>query len=79
MSNTPHELVDEFPDQADRIHDLKLSDPHFARLADAYHEVNRAVHRAESNIEPISGTAETELRKRRAHLKDEINRMLTNA
>jgi uncharacterized protein YdcH (DUF465 family) len=72
MSHTPHELVEDFPEHADRISELKRSDTHFARLVDDYHEVNRAVHRAETNVEPVSELAETELRKRRAALKDQI-------
>ena len=39
MSNTPHELHEEFPEKADKIHELKVSNPHFARLHDEYHEV----------------------------------------
>ncbi|MFC4667245.1 YdcH family protein [Seohaeicola nanhaiensis] len=73
--HTPHELHEEFPDKAAKIQELKASNPHFARLADEYHEVNRAVHRAETNVEPMDQLAETELRKKRAHLKDEIVRM----
>ncbi|MGR3617811.1 MAG: YdcH family protein [Paracoccaceae bacterium] len=79
MSNTPHELHEEFPDKADAISDLKQSDAHFAKLADEYHAVNRAVHRAETNVEPISNSAETDLRKKRAVLKDEIWAMLVAA
>ncbi|GHF51871.1 YdcH family protein [Seohaeicola zhoushanensis] len=74
--HTPHELHEEFPDKAAKIQDLKSSNPHFARLADEYHEVNRAVHRAETNVEPIEQLAEVDLRKKRAQLKDEIVRML---
>ena len=72
MSNTPHELHEEFPEQAAKITDLKQSNAHFAKLADEYHELNRAVHRAETNVEPIEELAEVDLRKRRALLKDEI-------
>ncbi|MEY8831406.1 YdcH family protein [Sedimentitalea sp. XS_ASV28] len=72
MSHTPHELHEEFPDKADRIQALKQSDAHFARLADEYHEINRAVHRAETNVEPMEELAEVDLRKRRALLKDQI-------
>ena len=75
--HTPHELHEEFPDKADRIQELKQTDHHFARLADEYHEINRAVHRAETNVEPMDDLAETELRKKRAHLKDEIFRILS--
>lgn len=77
MSHTPHELHEEFPELADKITELKTGDAHFARLADEYHELNRAVHRAETNIEPISPVAETDMRKQRAVLKDELYRMLT--
>lgn len=72
MSHTPHELSEEFPQFAQRISDLKQSDAHFAKLAQAYHTVNRQVHRAEAQIEPMESLAETNLRKLRAALKDEI-------
>ncbi|MBV7378612.1 YdcH family protein [Maritimibacter dapengensis] len=76
MANTPHELHEEFPEQADRITALKTTDAHFAKLAEEYHEVNRAVHRAETNVEPTDQFAEEDLRKKRASLKDEIYRIL---
>ncbi|AMM84649.1 DUF465 domain-containing protein [Martelella sp. AD-3] len=77
MSNTPHELADEFPDLVDRMHALKVEDPRFARLLDEYHEVNRAVHRAETKIEPTDDTHMEVMRKRRMVLKDEIYGMLS--
>ena len=76
MSHTPHELTEEFSDQVERLHELKLSDAHFSRLADEYHEINRAIHRIETNIEPASPVHEEELRKKRMMLKDEIARLL---
>ena len=63
MSHTPHELADEFPEKADAIHALKLSNPHFAKLVDEYHEVNRAIHRAETNVEPTDDFHDAEMRK----------------
>ena len=51
MSHTPHELAAEFPDDTEILHELKTSDAHFARLADAYHEVNREIHRIEAMVE----------------------------
>ena len=75
--NTPHELHEEFPEHAQKLTDLKTNDAHFARLAEEYHAVNRKVHRAETNVEPIDTLAEQELRKQRAALKDEIYGMLT--
>lgn len=79
MSHTPHELAEEFPDDAGRISTLKQSDAHFARLVEDYHEVNRAVHRAETHVEPVGEAHEAELRRRRMQLKDEIFRRLQTA
>ena len=76
MTHTPHELAEEFPEHAQKIHDLKLKDAHFARLAEEYHTVNRAIHRAETNVEPVADQTETEMRKRRMMLKDEIAAIL---
>ena len=76
MSHTPHELAEEFPQSIELMHRLKLEDAHFARLSEQYHEVNRAIHRAETLVEPVSDTHETELRRKRMGLKDEIARML---
>ncbi|WP_299785646.1 YdcH family protein [uncultured Marivita sp.] len=72
MSHTPHELAEEFPDHVEKMSALKQSDAHFAKLFDSYHEVNRTVHRAETNVEPVDSLTETELRKKRGALKDQI-------
>lgn len=79
MSNTPHELAEEFPAEAQQIHALKQADSHFARLVDEYHDVNGRVHRAESLVEPVSPEFEAGLRHRRMQLKDEIARRLRAA
>ncbi len=79
MSHTPHELAEEFPDKVELMSQLKQSDAHFARLAEEYHEINRVVHRAETNIEPMEDLAEGEMRKKRAALKDEIWAILSKA
>ncbi|WP_372886976.1 YdcH family protein [Shimia sp.] len=72
MSHTPHELAEEFPEFVEKMHALKTTDAHFAKLAEDYHELNRKVHRAETNVEPREELAEVDLRKRRGALKDEI-------
>ncbi|MCL7464987.1 DUF465 domain-containing protein [Phaeovulum sp. NW3] len=77
MSNTPHTLQDEFPTQMDKIHEMKVSNAHFARLLEEYDELNDKVHRAETLVEPMEQLAEVELRKKRALVKDEIARMLS--
>jgi hypothetical protein len=76
MSHTPHELAAEFPQDIERIHALKLANAHFSRLCEQYHEVNRAIHRAESRVEAMGEQQESVLRRQRLALKDEIAAML---
>ena len=78
MSNTPHTLGEEFRGQMDKIHALKVSDEQFARLLQDYDAVNDQLHRAETNIEPVSQEHETELRKQRLALKDRIAQALAS-
>ena len=79
MSHTPHELDHDFPEYADAISELKSKDAHFAKLMDEYHEINRAVHRAETNVEPVADLTEDEMRKKRMALKDSLYQMLRDA
>jgi uncharacterized protein YdcH (DUF465 family) len=79
MSNTPHELGQDFPGQAEQIHDLKMRNARFARLVDDYVTVNRQVHRAETRIDVVSETEENALRRKRLHLKDQIAKALAAA
>jgi len=77
MTHTHNELADQLPDFADRIHELKQSDRRFARLADEYHELNRQVHRMETNIEPTADEEIEKAKKQRLKLLDEIQSMLS--
>nr|CAD6416034.1 hypothetical protein REQ54_01518 [Rhizobium sp. Q54] len=79
MANTPHEIHDEFPEYAGKMHALKVSDEHFAKLLEDYRDVNRAVHRAETKVEPVGDAYMEDMRKRRMVLKDEIYGMLVRA
>ncbi len=76
MSNTPHDLTEEFPDDRERISELKTSNGRFARLAEEYNEVNRQIHRVETRVEPASEDVEEELKRTRVRLKDEIAQIL---
>ncbi len=79
MSHTPHELSEEFPGKEDILHTLRAGDAHAARLMDEYHEVNRILHRAETNVEPVAEAEETRLRRVRMDLKDKIARLIRDA
>lgn len=72
MSHVPHELAEEFPELVNQMSTLRQSDAHFSKLADSYHDINRAVHRAETDVEPTSDDHMQDLRKQRLALKDEI-------
>lgn len=67
-----HDLIHEFPEHRDRIHDLKVGDNHFRRLFDNYHEVNGEIHRIESGVENTEDAVLTQLRVERLRLKDEL-------
>ncbi|MEX0956363.1 MAG: YdcH family protein [Rhizobiaceae bacterium] len=79
MSHTPHELAGEFPEHAALIHHLRGRDGHFLRISNEYHEVNRAIHRAETDVEPADDLHMTDMRKERMRLKDEVFEMLVRA
>ncbi|RAN31066.1 YdcH family protein [Hyphomonas pacifica] len=76
MSHTPHDLAEEFPEMADRIRELKEADTHFARLAQDYYDINRQIHRIETDVEPASDAFQNQLRRQRMTLKDELYTML---
>ena len=76
MSNTPHTLQEEFPGEAEKLHALKVSNAHFARLLEEYDAVNDKVHRAETRLDLMTEAEEEVLRKQRARIKDEIARIL---
>jgi uncharacterized protein len=76
MHNEQHDLIHEFPEYRERIHQLKVESAHFRKLSDEYHEIDRQVHRAETDIEPIADEPLEELKKRRLLLKDELYALL---
>ena len=77
MSHTPNELADLF--DADALHALKVSDTHFAGLADKYHDLNREIHRIEAEVEAASDERTEELKKQRLAMLDEISALVAKA
>ena len=76
MSDVIHELAEEFPEHVEKMQALKAGDAEFAKLFDAYHEVNRQVIEAETLERPTDHFHEEEMKKQRASLKDEIYKRL---
>ena len=79
MPHTPHQLHEEFPDHTETMHQLKSDNAHFAKLCDDYHDVNRAIHRAETDVAPTDDLHMTAMRKDRLALKDQISAALRAA
>jgi uncharacterized protein len=76
MVQDNHPLSHDFPEFKDKIHQLKMSNNHFARLHTEYEEVDKAVVRLETGVEH-SSDAELEAKKlKRVHLKDELYALL---
>lgn len=78
MALEKHDLVHEFPQYKEQIHDLKMKDRHFAKLFDEYHEVDHEVHRIEVGAESSSDLYLEERKKVRLHLKDQLLAMIKN-
>lgn len=76
MFGEHHDLIHEFPEYKDRIHDLKVSHKHFARLFDQYHELDRQIRRIEQQVETPPDHYVEDLKKQRLLLKDELYEML---
>ena len=76
MTHVSHELHDEFPADAEILHKLKVSDAHFAKLADHYHDLHREIHRIEAGIEAASDARAEELKKERLSILDQVSVMI---
>jgi uncharacterized protein YdcH (DUF465 family) len=79
MSVEHHDLVHEFPELKDRIHEMKVGDTHFRRLFEEYHELTRSIEKMEDEVTPVATATEEGAKVRRLHLKDELYRMLMAA
>lgn len=78
MFNEKHDLLHELPEHRDTIHQLKISDKHFARLFDEYHEVDHEIHRIEAEVEVTSDAYLEDRKKQRLKLKDQLYHMIVN-
>ena len=79
MSVEHHDLIHEFPEMKDRIHEMKIGDHHFRKLFDEYHELTRNIEKMEDEVMPVATRTEEEAKVRRVYLKDELYRLLLAA
>lgn len=73
-----HDLRHDFPQYEQKIHDLKVSDNHFKKLFDEYHELNTEIHRIETGAEATTDEVLNAARAQRVHLKDALFAILSS-
>lgn len=79
MSHFLHDLHAEFPADTEILHNLKLNDPHFPKLADEYQALNKNIQRIESGIDASSDDRLESLKKLRLVKLDEVYAMIALA
>ena len=72
MIGEKHDLIHELPEHRERIHTLKMSNNHFAKLFDKYHELDHEIRRIEEGVEVTSDDYSEGLKKERLNLKDKM-------
>jgi uncharacterized protein YdcH (DUF465 family) len=73
-----HDLLHEFPEHQDKIHELKISDPYFRKLFDEYHELEHQIHRIHMNVEVATDEALKALKTKLLYLKDQMYTLIQN-
>jgi hypothetical protein len=71
-----HDLLHEFPEFQDKIHELKTSDVRFRKSFDEYHEVEHKIHRINAGNELATDEEIKELKAHLLFLKDELYQQL---
>ena len=72
MFGDHHPLVNELPEFKEAIHALKISNAHFAKLFDEYHDADKTVLRMEQDIDTVADEVMETAKKHRLKLKDEL-------
>ena len=76
MPISHHPLIEEFSEHRDTIHNLKMNNAHFRRLAHEYEGIDKSIFRAEQGIEVVNDDYLESIKKERLHLKDLIYSMI---
>ena len=67
-----HDLLHEFPEHQEKIHQLKLENPHFKKLFEEYDEVEHEIRKINSGVEISSDAVSHSKKAKLLHIKDEI-------
>ncbi|MBI5926079.1 MAG: DUF465 domain-containing protein [Aquabacterium sp.] len=76
MIQDHHPLAKDFPEYKDKIHSLKTSNTHFAKLEREYEDLDKAIVRLETGVEHGSSIELEQKKQQRVTLKDELYNML---
>jgi uncharacterized protein YdcH (DUF465 family) len=67
-----HDLLHEFPDYQDKIHELKMHDQHFKNLFDEYDELEHEIRRLNTGVELGSDAVIHAKKAKLLHIKDAL-------
>lgn len=73
-----HDLLHEFPEYQDKIHELKLENSHFKKLFDEYDELEHEIYRMNVGIEITPDAIMHTKKAKLLFLKDEIFSILVS-
>ena len=71
-----HNLHNDFHEWNEKIHSLKVSDNHFRKLFDQYHEINNTIYNIETGAEVVTDEVLNDYRLKRVYLKDQLYELL---
>ena len=71
-----HDLLHEFPEYQEKIHQLKTGNDHFRELFDKYNELEQKIYRINSGVEVTIDEYAHKLKTKLLYLKDELYSML---
>jgi hypothetical protein len=71
-----HNLINEFPEFEQKIHELKVSDNHFKKLFEEYSDVEHKIYLINSGVEVVIDEELHKLKAHLLHLKDGILEIL---
>jgi uncharacterized protein YdcH (DUF465 family) len=74
-----HDLLHEFPEYQEKIHQLKIEDERFRELFEQYHELEHEIHRINNGEEVVIDEYAHEQKAKLLFMKDELLSMIRNS
>ncbi|GGC94498.1 GTP-binding protein [Flavobacterium lutivivi] len=67
-----HNLINEFPEFREKIHDLKMQNAHFKKLFEEYEVLENEIYKINTEQINVSDEHAHDLKAKMLHLKDEL-------